>query len=137
MAFNATMSTKGIEKYLDLVEEVRAAFPSNVGESLLEGAEVVRAEMQELVRKRTLNLHDHLKIKGPVYEGTFIYVEIGLIHDAAYTDADTMRYGLVIELGSSSVKPVSYIRAGVQKSQAAWRKTVISGLKQRSGVEFQ
>ncbi|HAE59761.1 MAG TPA: hypothetical protein DCG54_09735 [Anaerolineae bacterium] len=132
---NATLSTKGLDKYLEQVAEVEALFPENVGESLLDGADVVLGEMQEIVRQRTGNLHDHLKIKGPTNEGTFIFVEIGLIQDS--TNEETRRYGMVIEFGSSSVRPESYIRAGTEKSKAAWRKAVISALQSKTGLEFK
>ena len=137
MTTTANLSTSGIAKFLDLVADVEGALPDAVDASLLAGAEIVQKNMSNLVPVDTGNLRDHLKIKGPTTEGSYIFIEVGLIHDLAYTDAITARYGNVMEYGSSSVKPRSYIRAGTEKSRAAWRKKLIEILKARTGLEFR
>lgn len=138
MTTTASLSTKGIAQFLEVVADVEGMIPEAVDAALLAGAEVVQKEMQALVPiGETRNLHDHIKVKGPTHEGTFISIEVGLIRDIAYTDAVTARYGNVMEYGSSSVKPRSYIRAGTLKSQAGWRKKLIEILKASTGMEFK
>ena len=137
MTTTASLSTSGIAKFLEVVADVEGKIPEAVDAALLAGAEVVQKEMQGLAPVDTGNLRDHIKIKGPTHEGSFISIEVGLISDISYTDAVTARYGNVIEYGSSSVKPRSYIRAGTLKSQAAWRRKLIEILKASTGMDFK
>lgn len=133
----ATLSTKGIAKFLDVVADIEGKIPEAVDAALLAGAEVVQKQMQALAPVDTGNLRDHIRIKGPTHDGSYISIEVGVLQDIDYTDAATARYGKVMEYGSSSVKPRSYIRAGELKSQAAWRRKLIEILKANTGMDFK
>ena len=84
-------------------------------EALIAAALVLQAGMVERVPIDTGNLKDHIKIKGPFRRGNFHQIEVGVIHDINYTDADTARYGNVQEYGSATTPPHPYIRPAIDE----------------------
>ncbi len=128
MSTRGVFSLKGMEEYLENI----AAAGENVDEAaeraVMAGAEVAQRGMQKRVPKDTHNLERHIKIKGPKRDGNFISAEVGVIHDSAYTDADTARYGMANEYGTSSMAAQPYIRPTLQidqrKIRAAEKETL-------------
>ena len=111
MSTQGVFSLKGLEAYLENI----AAAGENVDEAATRaieaGTEVAQVGMRKRVRKDTHNLEKHIQIKGPQKDGNFVFAEVGLIQDRAFTDAETARYGVANEFGTTSMPAQSYIRS--------------------------
>lgn len=116
-----TLDKRTLTKYLEKLEELGRSIDEIMDKAVLAGAEVCQAEMKRLAPVKTGNLRDHIKIKGPMIDGSYHWVEVGIIHDKAFTDAETARYATVQEYGSSTTPAHPYIRPGTDNSKTAAR----------------
>lgn len=137
MTTQAKLSLKGIEDYLQKVAKFADDFEAAAAEALTIGAETLQDKMIELVPVDTANLLAHIKIKGPQKNGTFLFCEVGVIHDLAYTDEDTARYGNVMEYGSATVKKQPYIRPAIAWIKPRWTGIIATELQRITGVPFE
>jgi hypothetical protein len=82
--------------------------------------------MKQRVPKDTHNLERHLELVGPVQDGNFHYVEVGI---PASADANTARYGNVQEYGSARTPAQPYIRPtldhDMSKARAEMKKVFV------------
>lgn len=124
----------GVAAYLEDLAKLVDDIDAVADEVLLEAGKVIQADMQNLVPVDTGNLYDHIKINGPHQNGNFHYVEVGVIHDLAFTDADTAIYGNVIEYGSARVMAQPYIRPALAKNKTIILKT-LKKLFDRMGIK--
>jgi HK97 gp10 family phage protein len=99
------------------------------GESLMAAARVYEEGMRQRVPKDTHNLEKHIQIKGPQKDGNYYFVEVGVIDDRGFTDAETARYGAAQEYGTSTMAAQSYIRATVDHDTRKARKAASDVLK--------
>jgi HK97 gp10 family phage protein len=117
MPFKVRLVTKGFEEYFEALQKAGKDIDAAADKALLTGAKVVQVEMQRLAPVLTGNLKDHIKIKGPVQDGNEHYIEVGVIHDLAFTDKRTAIYAAVQEYGSSDTPAHPYIRPGIDYSK--------------------
>lgn len=122
----AKLTTKGFDDWLERIADAGADIDEVVAEALFSGAEVMQDAMraEAPVRDPSVpakepvgNLKAHIKIKGPDREGNFHIIEIGVIHDKRFTDANTARYGMAQEYGWLGNPGKSYMRSGRDKSR--------------------
>jgi HK97 gp10 family phage protein len=122
------INLKGLEEYLEKVAKSGRDVDQAAGNAVLAGAEVARDGMRTRAPKDTHNLENHIQIKGPEQDGTKIFCEVGLIHDDAFTDAETARYGNAQEYGTATMPAQPYIRPTLDndrsKIRAAERKSL-------------
>lgn len=128
MATQTRLSTSGFEEYLEKLARAGADIDAAADKALLKGCEVVQAEMVSLAPKKTLNLAEHIQIKGPIRDGNVHYAEVGVIHDKKFTDADTARYGNAQEYGSVKNAAHPYIRPGIANSASKGKKAMKDSL---------
>jgi hypothetical protein len=99
----ATLSLTGLQKWLNDLEAEYTDIDAAIGRAELKGADPIQREMAALTPgPRTHNLERKIRIKGPMHDGNDTLTEIGVIHDPAFTDADTARYANAEEYGWSS-----------------------------------
>jgi HK97 gp10 family phage protein len=135
--FNTTLSLSGIEEYLERVAQAGRDVDEAAARALLEGAEVIQEAQRALAPVDTGNLREHIQIKGPEQDGNYIFVEVGVIHDRAFTDAKTDRYAKAQEFGWGDKKGYraghSFIRTGRDNSRARALAAMKASLE-RDGV---
>ena len=124
MTTQTNFDVKGFEDYLERVELAGQDIDDSVDKALLAGGEVIQDEMLVNVPFFTGNLAKHIQIKGPLRDGNYHSVEVGVIHDAAFTDDETARYGNAQEYGSVKNSAHPYIRPGIDHSKSKVRKTM-------------
>lgn len=116
------LTTKGFDAYLEALAKAGADVDAAAEEALREGGDVLVEGMRRRAPVRTGNLKSKIRARGPFREGGYHYVEVGLPGD---TDAETARYGQVMEYGSSSVSAQPFIRPALdedmRKARAAMR----------------
>lgn len=112
MTTQTNVKTSGFDEYLEKIAKAGSNIDASADKAVLAGGEVFQDEMIANVPLLTGNLADHIKIKGPIRDGNFHYVEVGVIHDDAFTDAETARYGNAQEYGSVKNAAHPYIRPG-------------------------
>lgn len=134
MTTQGKFSLNGVAAYLEDLQKLVDDIDALADEVLLEAGNVIQADMRSLVPVDTGNLHDHITIDGPHQDGNFHYVEIGVIHDLSFTDANTAIYGNVIEYGSTRVMAQPYIRPALAKNKTIIRKT-LKKLFDRMGIK--
>ena len=126
MAVKTRIMTKGFEEYLEALAKAGQNIDAIADEALLAGGEVLLAGMERRVPKDTHNLEQHLALVGPVQDGNFHYVEVGIPPTA---DANTARYGNVQEYGSANTPAQSYIRPSLDhdmsKARAEMKKVFV------------
>lgn len=133
MTTQGKFTLNGVGAYLEELVRLGKDIDEVAQEVVLEAGQTIQADMQNFVPVDTGNLHDHIQIDGPHRDGNFHFVEVGVIHDAAFTDAKTAIYGNVIEYGSSSVNAQPYIRPALAKNRTIMRKT-LKTLFERMGI---
>lgn len=121
MATRLSLSMTGMREYLERVARANRDIDDIVDEALLAGAQVLLVGMQKRVRYKTGNLQRKLVIVGPVRDGNFHFVFVGLPDNV---DAETARYGNVHEFGSSSVQAQSYVRTTMKKDGSKANKAM-------------
>jgi HK97 gp10 family phage protein len=113
------MSLKGLDEYLEALAKAGRDVDAVAKKALEAGAKIMQERMIALVPVDTGNLQDHIKIKGPIQDGNRIYVEVGIIHDRNYTDAETARYANSVEYGNSSMAAQPFIRPAIEGGKSA------------------
>jgi HK97 gp10 family phage protein len=124
MTTQAKLSTKGFEEYLEAIVRAGRDIDAIAADAVLAAAEVLEAGMRARVKVLTGNLRDHIQTKGPIIEGNFTYVEVGVIHDKAFTDADTARYGNALEYGKAHTPAQPYIRPAIAEDSGKARRAM-------------
>ena len=133
MTTHARFELKGLDEYLEAIQQAGQDIDAAAKRALSAGAEILQAEMDILVPKDEGNLQDHIVIVGPFQDGNLNYVEVGVVN----ADAETAIYGNVQEYGSPSknIKPQSYIRAAVDRKKSAVKKAIRESLKSEGFVD--
>jgi len=126
----AKLDLKGFEAYLEAIAQAGKDVDASASKALLAGAQPVQAEMQALAPELSGNLKEHIQIDGPYQEGNYHYIDVGLIGKRSMTDADTMRYGLAQEYGTSSMEAHPYIRPGKDRARAKSRAAMRESLEE-------
>jgi len=129
MTTQTSLSTKGFEEYLERIARAGINIDDSADKALLAGGEEIQEEMLRHVPQFTMNLAKHIQIKGPIRDGNYHFVEVGVIHDAAFTDANTARYGNAQEYGSVKNVAHPYIRPGMKIGKSAATKAMKESLK--------
>ncbi len=114
MATQSSIKTSGFEEYLEKIARAGTNIDASADKALLAGGVVIQEEMIVNTPLLTGNLADHIQIKGPEQDGNYHSIEVGLIHDLAFTDAETARYGNAQEYGSVKNSAHPYIRPGMK-----------------------
>lgn len=117
---------KGLEEYLENIAAAGLNVDKAADNALIAGGDVIVQEMLNRVPVLTGNLKAHLERQNPVQEGNFHSLEIGMPKNA---DADTARYGNMMEYGSVSVQAQSYIRPAFDTTRARVRRAEVDSLK--------
>lgn len=147
----ATFSSKGFGDFLERIDQLGKDVNEIAAKALLAGAEELQAEMLSRVPVDTGNLRDHIRIVGPKIRGNWVSVDVGVIADKQYTDADTMRYAVATEYGwrggsirgnkKRKIKAKTggakghaqpFIRPAIDYGKRKARRTIIDVLKQES-----
>lgn len=127
MAVRAKITTKGFEETLEALAQMGRNIDPIVDQALGAGGNVLLEGMQRRVPKDTLNLHDHLALEGPIQDGNYHYILVGMARD---TDAKTARYGNAQEYGTSSMAAQPYIRPTIDEDMRKARREMIDVLKE-------
>ena len=126
MPIRTRLTTKGFEQYLEAIAKAGQNIDAIADEALLAGGEVLLNGMKQRVPKDTHNLEQHLALVGPVQDGNFHYVDVGIPPTA---DADTARYGNVQEYGSANTPAQPYVRQtldhDMSKARAEMKKVFV------------
>lgn len=130
MASQFSLDLKGLHEYMEHLAQAGEDVDAAAARAVLTGAELAQDGMVRRVPVDKGNLRDHIQIKGPDQDGNYISVEVGLIHDRNYTDAETARYGNAQEYGTSSMAAQPYIRPTMQGDRRKIRQAMIDSLKQ-------
>jgi HK97 gp10 family phage protein len=141
MTTNGRFNLTGLNEYLEAIAQAGLDIDAAAQRALMKGAEVLQEGMLGLVPVGSAargdphpgNLMRHIQIKGPLQDGNFSYAEVGVIHDLAFTDADTAAYGNVLEYGSTRQAAQPYIRPAIQGKKAAVLAAMKESLK-REGM---
>lgn len=124
----AVWSTRGLSEWLEKIHKAGESVDDAAERSVLAGGKAAQEEMIDHAPELTGNLKDHIKIKGPKRAGNEVSVEVGVIHDIDYTDAETARYAMAQEYGTSSMPANPYIRpawkTGMRKIRKAQRESL-------------
>lgn len=125
MPIKTRITTEGFSEYLERLKKAGRDIDVVTDEALERGGETLLAGMNTRVPVDTHNLQSHLAVEGPVQDGNFHYVEVGII-DA---DADTARYGNVQEFGSANTPAQPYVRptldGDMSKARAEMRRVFV------------
>ena len=134
MTTQGRFDLKGLGEWLEQLAQAGENVDQAAQETIAEAAVAVQEKMLNLVPIDTGNLYNHIQIDGPYQEGNFSWVDVGVIHNIGFTDADTAIYGNVMEYGSARIAARPYIRPALKSSRGVVRdalKTVMAryGLK--------
>jgi HK97 gp10 family phage protein len=80
------------------------------------------------------NLKAHIKIDGPHHDGNYHWAMVGVIHDIAFTDAETARYGVAQEYGTSSMAAQPYIRPTIDEDKGKAGKAMLEVFKEAGAL---
>ena len=134
MTTQGVFSLRGMEEYLENLATAGENVDDAAIRAVLAGTEVARTGMKRRAAYLTGNLQEHIQIKGPEQDGNFISAEVGLIHDKAYTDAETARYGNANEYGTSSMSAHPFIRPTLKTDASKIRRAERESLKKDSVI---
>lgn len=126
MPIKTRLTTKGFAEYLERLQKAGRDIDAVSDQALAQGGEILLGGMKTRVPKDTHNLENSLKIDGPHQDGSFHYIEVGVI-DA---DDDTARYGNVQEFSSAHTPAQPYVRptldGDMAKARAEMRKVFVN-----------
>ncbi len=125
----AMFDIKGFEDYIEALQKAGKDIDLVSRDALRESGEMLQAAIIARVPVDTGNLKDHIKIKTPSVEGHYNYVEVGVIHDAAYTDKETMIGAIAVEFGSTRMAARPYVRPAISSKKAAVKRLIQQRLK--------
>ena len=117
MSVRYNFSLRGMSEWLEKIGQTGKNVDDSAAKAVLAGARVAQEGMIDRAPELTGNLKAHIKIKGPTQEGNEVSVLVGVIHDINYTDAETARYGMAQEFGTSSMPAHPYIRPTLKKDK--------------------
>lgn len=120
----AKLDLKGFSEYLEAIQKAGRDIDAATDRALVRGGEVLLEGMKRRVPKDTHNLEEHLVIEGPVRDGNFHYVEVGVS-----SDAETARYGNAQEFGSSSMPAHPYVRPALDGERRKVNQAIKESLK--------
>lgn len=126
---------KGLEEYLQTLEKAGVDINLVSRGALKECGELLQSAMKSRVPVDTGNLQDHIRIKTPTVEGDYNYVFVGIIHDAAYTDAKTAIQANAVEYGSTRMNAKPFVRPAINASRSRVNNIVKERLKNAGLVD--
>ncbi len=119
MAARTQLTMRGLDAYLEALALAGADIDAAADRALLKAAQIIQQRMIDLVPVDTGNLQEHILIKGPQQEGNRHWIEVGIIYDRNYTDAETARYANSVEYGNSSMAAQPFIRPAIDQTKSA------------------
>ena len=138
MPIKSRLTTKGFEEYLEKIARAGRNVDAAADRALLAGGEILLDGMERRVPVGEAphdphpdNLKAHLELMGPVQEGNFHYIDVGLGKD---TDADTARYGNVQEFGSATTPAQPYVRPTLDSDMGKARKAIKAELEESGTI---
>jgi HK97 gp10 family phage protein len=134
MTTQGVFSLRGMEEYLENLASAGENVDDAAKRAVMAGTEVAQTGMKRRAAYLTGNLQEHIQIKGPEQDGNFISAEVGLIHEKAYTDAETARYGNANEYGTSSMPAHPFIRPTLKTDASKIRRAERESLKKDSVI---
>ena len=130
MSIRFTIDTSGIEEFLEEIARLGKDIDQAAAEALKVGGDFLLDGMERRVPKDTHNLEKHLERTEPEQDGNYIFVVVGLSKDS---DADTARYGMAQEYGTSSMAAQPYIRPTIdhdmRKARIAMNEKLLELIK--------
>lgn len=138
MTTQAKFEMMGLAEYLEAIAKAGEDVDAAAHRALKKGGEILEKEMERLAPVgETGNLQAHVQLRGPLQEGNFSFVEVGVIHQIDYTGADVAIYGNVQEYGSPSknIKAQPYIRPAIDGKKNAVKKAIKDSLKAEGFVD--
>jgi len=137
MTTSVSLTWTGLEEFLEQVAKIDVQFDDDIKDALSVVANQLQDEMRTRVPKDTGNLMAHIVTDGPHQVGTYIYVDVGVIHKQEFTDDLTALYGNVMEYGSVHVSPRPYIRPSIASMRRKFRSIIIRELGNKTGLDFK
>lgn len=133
MTTKARFDLKGLDEYIESLQQAEVDIDAAVQRALKKGGEVLEKEMDQRVPVDSGNLKDHINIDGPHQEGNFSYVEVGVVN----ADEETAIYGNVQEYGSPSknIRAQPYIRPAIDGRKNAVKNAIKESLKTEGFVD--
>lgn len=125
----ATISTKGMEKFLEEVAAAGKDVDAAADRALRAAGGVLKGGMRRRAPKDTRNLERHIDFEGPSAEGQYRSIRVGVVG----ADAETERYGQAQEFGTASMPAQPYVRPTVDED----RKLVNAAIKKAFGRFFE
>lgn len=124
MTTQGSFTLDGLNDYFEQLARAGEDVDAVAAEVIAEGGFEMQAEMQSLVPIDTGNLYEHIQMDGPKQEGNFTFVDVGVIHVASQTDAETARYGNVMEYGSATTAAQPYIRPALKRKKGVVKQAM-------------
>lgn len=124
MTTQGSFTLAGLNDYFEQLARAGVDVDAVAAEVIAEGGIEMQAEMQSLVPIDTGNLYEHIQMDGPKQEGNFTFVDVGVIHVASQTDAETARYGNVMEYGSATTAAQPYIRPALKRKKGVVKQAM-------------
>jgi HK97 gp10 family phage protein len=133
MTVRVSFKLTGFEQYLEKMANVPGLLDKAIDRANVAGADVILEGMLRRVPVLTGNLKNSLDRSEPKADGNVRFVEIGMGRKGS-VDAETARYGNVMEYGSSSAQAQPYIRPAFDEDRTAARKAQRESLKKDSAI---
>lgn len=134
MVTQSKIETKGFDEYLEKIARAGTNIDDSADKALMAGASVIQNEMLVNVPIFTGNLAEHIAIKGPKQDGNLHSVEVGVIHDINFTNAETARYGNAQEYGSAKNAAHPFIRPGMDHGKHGATKAMKESLVEDGAI---
>jgi HK97 gp10 family phage protein len=125
MTARFSLELSGFDEFLERLQQIGMDADQAVAQALQAGADVAVAGMQRRVALDTGNLRDNITAGAVELDGNLSTIEVGLVG----ADGKTVRYGMVQEYGSASVKAHPYIRPTMAEDKARIRAAMRGALK--------
>jgi len=132
MPIKTRLTTQGFAEYLEKIAQAGSDIDAAADEALQAGGTILLDGMQRRVPKDTGNLEAHLELMGPVQDGNFHYVDVGL---GKGTDADTAGYGNVQEFGSATTPAQPYVRPTLDSDMGKAKKAMKAVFEESGLIE--
>jgi hypothetical protein len=130
VATTGSISTKGLDEYLEAIVKMGRDVDDAAAQAALAGAEVLRGTMHDFAAELTGNLRAHILVFGPLQDGNYIYVEVGVIRRNGLVDADTLRYANAQEYGwNGQQHSHPFVRPGLATGRSPARRAMIDKLR--------
>lgn len=127
MVARVQFSLKGLDDYLEKVQQAGNDVDDATDRALVAGGDVLLAGMERRVPRLTGNLAANLVRTEPERDGNYHSLEVGILSNV---DAETARYGNVQEYGSPKMAAQPYIRPAFDEDKSKARKSQRDSLKQ-------